>query len=296
MAIAPTKVTPFGGAVFDKDDLLKLDEDLLRALLRERTHHNIEVPLYTVLANGQKQAVPIFGLQAQMVYDAWVERGLPVTDPDFEWVKDNLEIAAKIRSGEKVEWELPLPEPFTEEELKVVDKLIYQRHSIRDFADKPIPDELIEKILSAGRAAPIGCNLDEVRFIVLKKPEELNMIWSDIAVKNAVVIVIAYDKRIPNVVGQDITVPQNGGFDAAAAGDHMLLMAHALGLGGVWLSKTVESKVTKNTAQEFKEKYGLPDFIEIALHLAIGWPALQTIKSKRMPLEKMIITRDTFKK
>ena len=115
MAIAPTKVTPFGGAVFDKDDLLKLDEDLLRALLRERTHHNIEVPLYTVLANGQKQAVPIFGLQAQMVYDAWVERGLPVTDPDFEWVKDNLEIAAKIRSGEKVEWELPLPEPFTEE-------------------------------------------------------------------------------------------------------------------------------------------------------------------------------------
>ena len=122
--------------------------------------------------------------------------------------------------------------------------------------------------------------------------EDSDIVVSDIRVEGSTCS-IAPD---PVLCGQDITVPQNGGFDAAAAGDHMLLMAHALGLGGVWLSKTVESKVTKNTAQEFKEKYGLPDFIEIALHLAIGWPALQTIKSKRMPLEKMIITRDTFKK
>ena len=286
-----TKVMPFGGAVYEKADLLKLEPELLRALLRERAHHNIEVPLYPLLVRGHQKPIPVFGLQTQLVYDVWRERGFSDDAPDIQWVKEYLELAKKIREGEQIEWTLPAPTPFTEEELTVVYKLIYERRSIRDWVDKPVPDELIEKVLEAGRAAPIGCNLDEVRFIVIKDPAETKMVWSDIPVTNAVIIVIGYDKRIPQVVGQDRFVPQNGGFDAAAAGDHMLLMAHALGLGGVWLSKTAKTDVTPDTAQAFKDKYGVPDYIEIALHIAIGWSAIGSIKSQRMPLADMILTR-----
>lgn len=286
------KVTPFGGAIYEKADLLELAPELLRALLRERAHHNIEVPLYPVLVRGQLKPIPVFGLQTQLVYDVWRERGFTDDDPDILWVKEYLELARKIRAGEKIEWNLPAPTPFTAEEMAVVNKLIFERRSIRDWADVPVPDELIEKVLEAGRAAPIGCNLDEVRFIVIKDPIEAKMIWSDIPTANAVIIVIGYDKRIPQVVGQDRTVPQNGGFDAAAAGDHMLLMAHALGLGGVWLSKTAKTDVTPDTAQQFKEKFGLPDYIEISMHIAIGWSAIGTIKSQRMPLKDMILTRN----
>lgn len=288
-----TKVTPFGGSIYEKEDLMKMEPTLLRALLRERVHHNIEVPLYPLLARRQSKPIPVFGLQAQMVYDAWKERGFNDTDPDIEWVKEYLALAKKVRNGEKIEWGLPVQTPFTEEEMAVVYKLIYERRSIRDWVDKPISDEIIKKILEAGRAAPIGCNLDEVRFIVIKDPAEAKMIWSDIPVANAAIIVICYDKRIPDVVGQDRTVPQNGGFDAAAAADHMLLMAHALGLGGVWLSKTVKTDVTVDTAKRFKEQYGLPEYIEVALHIAIGWSAMGTIKSQRMPLKEMIIARET---
>jgi nitroreductase len=288
-----TKVTPFGGAIYEKEDLLKLEPTLLRALLRERAHHNIEVPLYPVLVRGQKSAIPTFGLQTQLVYDVWKERGFTDDDPDIQWAKEYLALAEKVRIGEKIEWNQPVQTPFTEEEMKVVNKLIYERRSIRDWVDKPVPDELVEKILEAGRAAPIGCNLDEVRFIVIRDPEEAKMVWSDIPVTNAVIIVICYDKRIPRVVGQDKFVPQNGGFDAAAAGDHMLLMAHALGLGGVWLSKTAKTNVTEDTAQKFKEQYGLPDYIEVALHIAVGWSAMGTIKSLRMPLKDMILTRSS---
>lgn len=285
------KVTPFGGQVYEKEDLMKMEPAILRALLRERAHHNIEVPLYPVLVRGQTKPVSVFGLQTQLVYDVWKERGFTDEDPDIQWVKQYLALAEKIRAGEKIEWDIPVQTPFTEEEMAVVYKLLYERRSIRDWVDKPVPDELIEKILEAGRAAPIGCNLDEVRFIVIRDPEEARMVWSDIPVTHAVVIVICYDKRIPQVVGQDRIVPQNGGFDAAAAADHMLLMAHALGLGGVWLSKTVKTEVTTDTAQKFKEKYGLPDYIEIALHIAVGWSAMGTIKSQRMPLKEMILTR-----
>ncbi|MHA1394302.1 MAG: nitroreductase family protein [Promethearchaeota archaeon] len=84
----------------------------------------------------------------------------------------------------------------------------------------------------------------------------------------------------------------NGGFDAAAEADHMLLMAHVLGLGAVWFSKTVESEKTEDTDKKFKEKYGLPEYIEVALHIALGWPAIGTIKTKRMPLLNMTISRN----
>jgi len=125
---------------------------------------------------------------------------------------------------------------------------------------------------------------------VIKDPEEAKMVWSDISTKNAVLIVICYDTRPSHVVGQDApeSVPQNPGFDCAAACDHMLLMAHALGLGGCWLSKTEE------TAKRFKEQYGLPDNIEMAMHIAVGWPAIGTIKSLRVPLEYMMIQKNTM--
>ena len=287
----PIKVMPFGGQAYGKDDLLKMEPTLLRAILRERVHHNIEVALYPVMLKGQSKPIPNFGLQAQMVYDAWKARGFSEDDPDIDWARQYIDVAKKVRAGEAIEWTNPLPTPFTSEEMAVVNKLIYERRSIRDWIDKPVPDEMIEQILEAGRAAPIGCNLDEIRFIVIRDPEEAKMVWSDISTKNSVIIVICYDTRIPQVVAQDKCVPHNAGFDAAAAADHMLLMTHALGLGGVWLSKTTKSEVTEDTGKRFKEQYGLPDYIEVAMHIAVGWPAMGSIKSKRIPLSEMMLNR-----
>jgi len=291
-----TKVKPFGGSSYEKEDLVKMNPELLRALLRERVHHSIEIPFYFLIQKWDGNPKPSFGLQAQMVFNVWEERGFSQNDPDIQWAKEYIELAKKIRSGEKIDWNKPqLSRPFNSKEMKVVNKLLYERCSVRNWIDKPVPDEMIEKILEAGRAAPIGCNLDEVRFIVLKDQKEIKMIWSDILIKNAVVIVICYDKRIPQIVAQDKFVPHNAYFDAAAAADHMLLMVHALGLGAVWLSKTVKSEKTKDTGKEFKEKYGLFEYIEVALHIAVGWPAIGTIKTQRMPLSNMIISRDSFK-
>lgn len=274
---------------YNREDLMKMNIDCLRALLRERVHHNIEVPFYSLIREWNGEKKPNFGLQAQLVLDVWKERNLNETDDDIKWAEEYCELAKKVRAGEKIDWQKPPHQAFSEEEIKVIDRLIQERCSIRNWINKPIPDKMINKILEAGRAAPIGCNLDELRFVVLKDPKEIEMIWSDIHVENAIVIVICYDKRIPKVVGQDKSVPQNAGYDAAAAADHMLLMAHALGLGGVWLSKVAKSEKRKDTGEEFREKYGLPEYIEVALHIAVGWPALGTIKTKRMPLANSII-------
>ncbi len=280
---------------YTKEDLMKMDPVLLGALLRERTHHTIEVLLYSLLNKDMEEPRKNLGKIAEFVFDVWKERGLPMDRPDIKWCQRYIEIAKKVRSGEKVEIaELgeAMPRKFNAAEMEIVNRLIYERRSLRDWEDREVPDDMIEKILEAGRFAPIGCNLGHVRFVVLKTEEEKKFIWSDISIHNAaVIIVICYDSRIRKVVGQDKMVPQNAGYDMAAAADHMLLMAHALGLGGVWLSSLKETEKTKNTGEIFKEKYGLPEYIEVGCHIAVGWPAFGTIKSERPPLEELIIRK-----
>ena len=272
---------------YTRQDLMEMEPTCLRALFRERVHHTIEVEIYPILV-GDKEPTPIFGTQAQICWEVLSERGFPLDDPDLQWGKKYLDLAAKIRAGEKVTIDEPLPEKFNADEMAVVKKLIWDRRSIRDWvADKPVPEDMLEQIMEAGRAAPNGCNLNVVRFAVIKDPEEMKMVWSDIPTpaNRCTIIVICYDKAIYETVGHDRLVPHNMMLDCAAAGDHMCLMANALGLGAVWLT------CTEKTAARFKKKYGLPEHIEPALHLAIGWPSVASIKSLRMPLKDMMLTR-----
>jgi nitroreductase len=274
---------------YTRDDLMKMDPVCLRALFRERIHHAIEVEIYPILL-GRKKMPPRFGLQPELILEVWRERGFDDSDPDFDWGKKYLRVAQRLRSGEQVEMEEVLPEPFTKKEMAVVQKLIWERRSVRDWIPgKTVSDELINQILEAGRAAPTGCNLDIVRFIVVKDRKTAKMIWSDIPtpMDSCVLIVICYDKRPYATVGHDRLVPHNMLYDCAAAGDHICLMAHALGLGAVWLS------CTEKTAKTFKKHFGLPDYIEQALHIAVGYTAIGSIKSERMPLREMMITKET---
>jgi nitroreductase len=274
-----------GGDDYTREDLMRMEPVCLRALFRERVHHTIEVEIYPILL-GRKEMPATFGLQPELILDVWKARGFKDDDDDFIWGKKYIELAAKMRAGEKVEIEEVLPTPFTEEEMKVVRKLLWERRSVRDWiSGKPVPDEMIGQILEAGRAAPTGCNLDIVRFVVIRDPTEAKMVFSDIPtpMDQCVLIVICYDTRVYETVGHDKLVPQNMLFDAAAAADHMCLMAHALGLGAVWLS------CTEKTANVFIKKYRLPAYIKQACHIAVGWTAIGSIKSLRMPLSEMML-------
>ena len=274
---------------YTRDELMEMEPVCLRALFRERVHHTVEVKLYPYLNEG-KIPPSDFGRQPQLILDVWRERGFPEDDPDFVWGKRYLELAEKLRQGRDIHLDEPLPQPFSQEEKTVVRKLLWERRSVRDWLpDKEVPVELIEQVLEAGRAAPCGCNLNIVRFVVIRDPDEAKMVWSDIPtpMDRCVLIVVGYDARIYKTVGHDRLVPHNQLYDCAAAADHMCLMAHALGLGAVWLTSTAK------TARVFKEKFGLPDYIEPALHVAVGWPAHGTIKSGRMLLNDMLISEKT---
>ena len=132
-----------GGDPYTREDLMKMESVCLRALFRERVHHTIEVEIYPILL-GRKELPARFGLQAELLLDVCQARGFNIEEDDFRWGRKYIELARKLRAGEKVEVEEALPTPFTEEEMKVVRKLLWERRSVRDWIPgEPVPEEMI---------------------------------------------------------------------------------------------------------------------------------------------------------
>ena len=267
------------------DDLMEVDPVVLRTLIHERTHHTIEVLIYRILAG--KMGVPAnFGETVELLLDIWRRRGLPTDSTDLKWSLNYLGLARMLRSGGTLELDTEMPEPFADREMETVEKLLYGRRSIRQWAPRPVPEEAIRKILYAGLMAPQGCNVGSTRFIILRDPEEWKLVRSDIPMENGVMILICQDMRVYHAVGFERRVPQNIYYDAAAAADHMLLMAHALGLGGVWLTHGEE------TQRRIREHFGLPETFVTRCHIHVGWPAEAPIKSARMDLDEVIVKKE----
>ncbi len=49
-------------------------------------------------------------------------------------------------------------------------KQIDERQSIRKYLDKPIADDVIQKIIESARIAPSGSNTQPLHFIIVKDP------------------------------------------------------------------------------------------------------------------------------
>jgi len=263
---------------------MEVEPAVLRAIIHERTHHTIEVNIYRIMA-GKRGLSPEFGKTAELLLEIWKERGLPTDRPDIEWCLRYIDYARILREGGTPEFGEGLPEPFADEEMATVEKLIYGRRSFRQFKDEPVPDELIHKILKASLWAPQGCNVGTTRFIVLRDPDEQKLVSSDIPIENCVMIVVCQDMRLYKALRFNEYVPQNIYYDAAAAADHIVLMAHALGLGACWLTHGEDSQ------KRLREHFGLHDDFVSRNHIIVGWADEETIKSQRISLDEAIINK-----
>jgi len=264
------------------DDLMEMSKDNLRAVFHERTHHTIEVYIYRIL-NGTHQLPEGFGVVAERLLGIWEKRGFKTDAPDIQWCIKYIDYARRMRNGEQIELE-PTPwESFTDDDVNTVERLIYGRKSIRQFKPDPVPDHMIRRILKAGLYAPQGCNVGSTRFLVLREPEEQKLVSSDIPINNCVMIVVLQELSIYHTLRFEKYVPQNLYFDAAAAADHICLMAHALGLGHCWLT---HGEVTQ---KRLREHFNLSPTMTSRNHIIIGWPDEETIKSQRMKLNEAIL-------
>lgn len=152
---------------------------------------------------------------------------------------------------------------------------IMSRTSIRQYTDETISDNEMEALLRAGMAAPSCCNIQPWHFVVVKDQKIRQLMADSIgpaqpAAKAPAVIVVCGDMKImresPVKDNQDYWV-----CDACAATENILLAAHSMGLGGVWLGVWP----MKNRIKLVQSLLNLPDDIVPLDLIAVGHPAEQ---------------------
>ena len=116
--------------------------------------------------------------------------------------------------------------------------LIRTRESIRDYnPEKPVPDEVLNRILNAGRLAPSASNLQPWTFVVVSSPEKLKEVracYSREWFKQAPhILVVVGDKS--NSWTRSYDGYNSIEVDLTIAMDHMILAAENEGVGTCWI-------------------------------------------------------------
>jgi nitroreductase len=135
----------------------------------------------------------------------------------------------------------------------------HQRRSIRNYQDKPVEREKLERILEAGRLAPSAKNLEPWHFIAVTDPGKRKALsggtWAKFLTQSPLVIVACGDKKAS---------PDWYTIDVALAVENMVLVATSLGLGTCCVGSFNEKDV--------KITLKIPENFEVLVMLAVGYP------------------------
>lgn len=261
--------------------MVSIESEVLRAIIRERAHHTVDWVVHLAL-ESRIEVHPSQGALLKHLLDIWRERGLPLDNPDIQWAVRLLELLEDCMQKRKPETQLEYPRKMSDGELDTVDEIIYKRHSIRSFTNENVPRQMIEKIVEAGLWAPSACNLQTVRALVVDSEEGLSIFRKGEVGSAPIYVVICQDYRLYEFFENQIPL-HNRGYDAGAAVQNMLLMAHALGLGAVWLT------FSESQTQQIRELYKLPSHMHISTYIGMCWPSRGAIVPGRIQVKNAII-------
>jgi nitroreductase len=139
-----------------------------------------------------------------------------------------------------------------------VFEAVHARRSIRAYTDKPVPREVLEKILEAGRLAPSARNIEPWHFIAVtdeKKRKALSKgLFAKFVAQAPLVIVACGDKK----ASADWYA-----IDAALAVENMVLTAVSEGFGTCCVGSFEEKDV--------KALLKIPDTLEVIVMITVGY-------------------------
>ena len=161
---------------------------------------------------------------------------------------------------------------------------IRSRRSVRKFTPEPVSDELIDRILEAGRWAPSGLNNQPWRFAVVK---DRGLITEISRLTHYGKVVRGAQVLIPVFIDTEKIYHREKDIQGIGAClQNMLLEIHSLGLGAVWLGEIIRSNLP------IKQLLGLGNDLELMAVIALGWPDEKPRTTKRKTLKELIVYRD----
>jgi nitroreductase len=158
---------------------------------------------------------------------------------------------------------------------------IFSRRSVRNYTSESVGGDHVLEIIKAGMWAPSGLNNQPWRFVVIKDGmlrEGLAQLtkYSRVLKEAPIAIVVFIDH---GAMYNDVKDHQSVG----ACIQNMLLAAHAMGLGAVWLGE-----ILKN-ADKVRVLLDLSDNLELMAVIALGHPQKTDQESSRRDIGEMLI-------
>ncbi len=168
--------------------------------------------------------------------------------------------------------------------------VVAARKSVRSYADKPVEEEKLTKILEAARLAPSWANKQCCKYIVVKDKTKIDALSSTFIswMKQAPVVLVACadPKDSGSRNGMDYYL-----VDVGISTQQAVLAATDLGLGTCWIGGFDEGKI--------KRALSIPENIKVVALTPLGYPVdkegfgAKMIKvlagtGKRKPLEETV--------
>lgn len=147
-----------------------------------------------------------------------------------------------------------------------------KRYSVRNYSDKKVEAEKLNKILQAAHVAPTAANLQPIHLIAVQGKDGLEKIGKGANIYGAPLAVIVcadHDKAWVRPFDNK----QTGDIDASILTDHMMIEATELGLGSVWVCYFKPDIIRK--------EFNLPDNLEPVNILAIGYSSEEAADPER---------------
>lgn len=163
-------------------------------------------------------------------------------------------------------------------------QLAKERHSVRKYAQTPVEETKLQRILEAGRVAPTAANKQPQRFLVIAAEEGLTKLSKACNPHGAPLAIV-----VCGLKDQVWVRPQDGhpmlDVDTTIAATHMMLEAWAQGIGSCW--------ITWFDPAVIRQEFALPDSVVPVNILVMGYAEGKAQSpdrhgQQRMPLEEMV--------
>jgi nitroreductase len=144
---------------------------------------------------------------------------------------------------------------------------IFSRRSVRRYLPKPVSSDLIENVLKAGMNAPSAGDEQPWHFIIIDKHDLLLNIseshpYAKMLKDAPIAILVCGDLQVLKF--KDLWIQ-----DCSAASENMLLAAHDLGLGAVWIGVYP----AENLVREVRNILNIPQHIVPFSIIGMGYSA-----------------------
>ena len=153
--------------------------------------------------------------------------------------------------------------------------------AMREFAERPVPDDVLRRVVEAGRQTASARNGQPWHFVLVRDREDLRKLGSLVRTGGytahaAAAVIVGYEKA----------TGQYGMSDVSRAIQAMLLTAWAEGVGSNWTGF--------GGLEGVRKEFGFPDSYDVVAVLPFGYPRRKVVGRKRRKPFNDVVSSERF--